>query len=446
MPHDFPRRPVRRPGRRSGLRRPGPVPLAALALSALTTGVLTAGVLTAGVLTTGVLTAGPAPAAVRSQEQPPDTAAPTGEAGGTGRTAMAGGTTGTTLPAAPVRVRLRQVASAEQPLAVVPRAGDDALYVVEKLGRIRALRNGVFDATPVLDIRPKVSSENERGLLGLAFPPSGAPVLYVDYTDKAGRVTVSELPFDGTTADASKERVLLSVAKPYNEHNAGTIFFDAKGLLYVTIGDGGSFGDPQNNAQRLNTLLGKVLRIDPTPSGGKPYTIPAGNPFAKRAGARPEILAYGLRNPWRTTLDAVTGELWIPDVGQNMWEEVNRLPAGRTGVNFGWRWREGTHAYKGPKPKDAVNPVYDYPHLDGRCAVAGGSVYRGAAIPALTGWYVFGDVCSGQLSVLRPNADRSRWTPLSLGARVAYLTAFGTDGAGELYATSLEGGVYKLVP
>lgn len=355
-------------------------------------------------------------------------------------------TTGTTLPPGPLQVRLTPIATAEQPLAVVQRVGDDALYVVEKTGRIRAWRNGVFAEPSVLDIRARVDSTNERGLLGLAFRPGHDDVLYVDYTDRRGHVIVSELPFDATTTDIGRERVLLDIPKPFNEHNAGTLAFDAKGALLIAIGDGGGSGDKYNNGQRTDVLLGKILRIDPTPSGSLAYSIPPDNPFTKPtlggAKARGEVFAFGLRNPWRMSVDQTTGDVWVPDVGQDSFEEINRIAAGQSGQNFGWRMREGKQRFSGSRPRNSTDPVYDYPHADGRCAVVGGAVYRGSAMPQLVGWYVFGDVCSGNISALNPAGGG--WHPVSLGAHLSYLTAFGTGSDGELYATSLEGAVVRL--
>ena len=351
---------------------------------------------------------------------------------------------GVTVPAAPFKVKLALAFTAEQPIGIVTRPDDLNLYVIEKQGKLRAWTGTAFAPAPVLDIVRLVDSVNERGLLGLAFHPTQRDVLYVDYVDKRGHVIVSELPFDGTSADYSKERRLLDMPKPFNEHNAGTIFFDKQGLLYVAIGDGGGSNDKFNNAQRTDVLLGKILRIDPTPSADKPYQIPKSNPFVTTSlGGTPrrgEIFAYGLRNPWRTSLDATTGDLWIPDVGQAKQEEINRMPGGQAGWNFGWKLREGL---AGSKPKGAVDPIYNYAHADGRCAVVGGGVYRGKAIGALTGWYVFTDVCQGKIYALRPNG--TNWSVVDLGERASYLTAFGTDNDGELWATSLEGQVYRMV-
>lgn len=352
--------------------------------------------------------------------------------------------TGTSLPPAPQSIRITQFATASQPVGVAMRADDDSLYVAEKLGTVRAWRNGAFAAEPVLDITGSVDSDNERGFLGLAFHPTRRDVIYIDYTNRKGNIRVSELPFDGREADFSRERNLLDIAKPFNEHNAGTLFFDESGYLYIAVGDGGGSNDKFNNAQRKDVLLGKVLRIDPAPAGGRSYTIPGSNPFSK-AGlgrTRPEIIAYGLRNPWQISLDRETGDLWIPDVGEHKREEINRMPKGKSGLNFGWKIREGLAANGGARPIGAVDPVYDYPHKDGRCAVVGGGVYRGTKLRALIGLYVFGDVCSGSLAVLRSTGKA--WEALSLEGHVPYLTAISQLSDGELVASSLEGGLYRI--
>ena len=233
--------------------------------------------------------------------------------------------------------------------------------------------------------------------------------------------------------------------QPYSNHNGGNLVFGPDGYLYIGLGDGGSGGDPHGNAQSLGTLLGKMLRIDPRPSGDSPYGIPPDNPFVDTQGARAEIWAYGLRNPWRYSFDRSTGDLWIGDVGQSAWEEVDRQPASSDGgENYGWNVREGSHPYADGSAPDAVDPVYDYPHSDGGCVVTGGYVYRGAAIPDLVGAYVFADFCLGTLEVLRHDGDTAVVT--DLGPTVQAVSSFGEDAAGELYVLSLAGGVYRVVP
>jgi glucose/arabinose dehydrogenase len=354
---------------------------------------------------------------------------------------------GTTIPPSLAKVKLVEFARTEQPIAAVMRENDADMYVVGKAGKILAWRGTSFDPTPVLDFTSRVDSTNERGLLGLAFSPKRPGLMYVDYTDKKGVVHVSEIPFDGKTADVAEERVLLKIPKPFNEHNAGTLVFDNDDRLLIAIGDGGGSGDKFNNGQRTDTLLGKVLRIDPTPSGDLPYSIPEDNPFAKKFAfgsgkQRAEILAFGLRNPWRISVDRTTGDVWIPDVGQSNAEEVNRLPKTRGGANFGWRLREGDKALVGGKPRGYVEPVFAYPHLDGRCAIAGGELYRGEEVPELVGTYLFGDVCTGAISALRVRGGK--WTPEDVGVKVPYLAAFGITNKNELIVLSLEGGLYRL--
>ena len=357
-------------------------------------------------------------------------------------------TSGTSIPKSSIALTTTKIAVTEHAVAIAERPGDDTLYVVSKMGKIYRVRAGIT-VDSILDISGRVDTLNERGLLGLAFIPSRKDVLYIDYTRKNGNVVVSEVPFDGSKADIAKERVLLEIPKPFNEHNAGTLAVDTKGMLIISIGDGGGSGDKFNNAQNTQKLLGKLLRIDPTPSGTKPYSIPADNPYAKGVGkdgkkVLPEILAYGLRNPWRTTFDPATGDFWVPDVGERSFEEVNRMTPAMWGANFGWKLREGKSKFAGAKPKGAVDPVYDYPHLDGRCAITGGVLYRGAALKGLIGTYVLGDVCSGELIALRQKGGS--WVPEDLGLKIPYLVGFGQLSSGEMVALSLEGDVFRLDP
>jgi glucose/arabinose dehydrogenase len=336
------------------------------------------------------------------------------------------------------------------------RAGDPALYVASKTGEVWAIRNGRVDPTPVLDLSKEVSKGAEQGLLGLAFSPTGE-FLYVNYTDRKGDTNVVEYAWRNGRPDISSRRVVLFVRQPFPNHNGGDLVFGPDGYLYVGLGDGGSDyrsgdpqGDPHRNGQNLGVLLGKMLRIEPRmpdgslPPGGARYAVPPDNPFVGRDGARPEIWAYGLRNPWRYSFDALTGDLWIGDVGAGASEEVDKQPAGSGGgQNYGWNALEGTVAHRRPPP-NAVPPVYEYNHRSGRCAVTGGYVYRGKALPELDGWYVFGDYCEGAIIALRIVAGSWRRYVIS-GASVEGLSSFGQDQQGELYALSLAGGVYKLV-
>jgi glucose/arabinose dehydrogenase len=343
------------------------------------------------------------------------------------------------------RVELETVATLEQPLAIAVRPGDPALYVAEKVGRVVALAGGSEPRT-VLDLTGQVSLGSEQGLLGLAFSPDGTFV-YVDFTDTNGDTHVTEFRFGDEGADVGSRREVLFVHQPFSNHNGGGLAFGPDGHLYVALGDGGSGGDPHGNGQSLSTLLGKILRISPRPSHGRPYGIPNDNPFVGKVGAKPEIWDYGLRNPWRFSFDRETGDLWIADVGQSAYEEVDVQPAGSTGgLNFGWNLFEGTHPYGAAvDPAGFTMPVYEYIHDGGVCAVTGGYVYRGTAIPDLVGAYVFGDYCGGRLEAFEARGDRATGHRL-LGPVVDGLASFGEDAQGELYVCALSGEVFKLVP
>lgn len=368
-------------------------------------------------------------------------------------TACSGTTTSTSAPPVtssavgqrPPEVRLQRVAMLEEPVALAVRPDDSALYIAEKDGKVVAIRDGAVDPAPVLDVSSQVSLGGEQGLLGLAFSPDGRS-LYVNYTDVDGDTRVVAYGMPGDRADLSSRREVLFVDQPYSNHNGGNLVFGPDGYLYIGLGDGGSGGDPHDNAQSLGTLLGKMLRIDPRPADGAPYRIPADNPFVTTPGALPEIWAYGLRNPWRYSFDRATGDLWIGDVGQSAWEEVDRQPASSGGgENYGWNVREGSHPYAaGGSLPGAVDPVFDYPHSDGGCVVTGGYIYRGAAIPDLAGTYVFADFCLGAIEGLRLDGDEV--VHEQLGATVQAVSSFGEDAQGELYVLSLAGGVYRLAP
>jgi glucose/arabinose dehydrogenase len=342
------------------------------------------------------------------------------------------------------RVEFEAVATLEQPLAMAVRTGDPSLYFAEKVGRVVVLSDGSEQPEIVLDLTSEVSLGSEQGLLGLAFSPDGE-FLYVNFTDVQGDTRVVEFAFAGRGVDLSSRREVLFVDQPYSNHNGGNLAFGPDGYLYIGLGDGGSAGDPEGNAQSLSTLLGKMLRISPRPEGGEPYGIPPDNPFVGREGALPDIWAYGLRNPWRYSFDRETGDLWIGDVGQGSREEIDFVRAGsRGGANFGWDLLEGTLRFEGDAPPDNVPPVFEYPTADG-CAVTGGYVYRGRDIPALVGAYVFGDFCQGRLEAFRLEKGRARGFD-ELGPEVANLASFGEDADGELYVLSLSGPVFRLVP
>jgi glucose/arabinose dehydrogenase len=342
-------------------------------------------------------------------------------------------------------VELERVADLEQPVAMAVRSGDPSLYFAEKVGRIVALREG-GDLDVVLDLTREVSLGSEQGLLGLAFSLDGR-FLYANFTDVQGDTRVVEWRFDHGGVRLDSRREVLFVDQPFSNHNGGNLVFGPDGYLYIGLGDGGSGGDPNGNGQSLSTLLGKMLRISPRPAGGEPYRIPSDNPFVGQEGPRPEIWAYGLRNPWRYSFDRETGDLWIGDVGQNAWEEVDVEPAGSPGgLNYGWDLFEGSHRFEGGSEEDdAVAPVYEYATGDGTCAVTGGYVYRGRDIAQLVGAYVFADFCRGRLEALRLRRSRVQGRD-ELGPTVANLASFGEDADGELYVLSLSGPVFRLVP
>jgi len=368
-------------------------------------------------------------------------------------TAAAGaGTAAPPAPAAPTappppagdlaaaRVKLTQVGTLSQPLAMAVRSGDPDLYVAQKGGEVRTL-----GGTTVLDLGDRVATGYEQGLLGLVFSPDGGQ-LYVNYTDRSGDTHVVEYAFTGGRADPATARELLFVDQPFPNHNGGNLVFGPDGRLWIGLGDGGSANDPRDNAQTLGTLLGKMLRIDPRPSGDRPYTVPPDNPFVGRAGARGEIWSLGLRNPWRYSFDRATGDLWIGDVGQNAREEVDFTPGSSKGrENYGWARLEGTRPVSGSPPAGAIGPILEYDASGGNCAVTGGYVYRGARIPNLEGAYLYADFCLGEILALRQSGGRAAGRR-SLGVTVPDLSSFGEDAAGELYALSLSGGVFRIDP
>ena len=342
------------------------------------------------------------------------------------------------------RVHLETVARLDEPIALAVRPGDPSLYVAEKPGLVVSLRPGTRSAPrTVLDLTGNITTGSEQGLLGITFSPDGR-WLYASFTDGNGDSNVVAYAFSGGRARRPGRRILF-VAQPFSNHNGGNIVFGPDGMLYLGLGDGGSEGDPDDRGQDLRTLLAKMLRIDPTPAGPNQYAVPASNPFVGRAGVRPEIWAYGLRNPWRFSFDRSTGDLWIGDVGQNAWEEIDEQPAdSHGGQNYGWSCFEGDHRYKDCRPRVAVRPVYEYSHGSGGCAVTGGYVYRGTDIPGLRGASVFGDYCDGRLFGLVRTGDGVRvWR---LGPTVSGLDSFGEDPSGELYAMSLNGSLYRLTP
>lgn len=318
--------------------------------------------------------------------------------------------------------------------------GSGRLFVLEKPGRIRIIENDQLIETPFLDISDRVGSGgNEQGLLGLAFHPQYAQNgrFFVNYTDKNGDTVLArfQVSSDPNVADPNSEVKILGVDQPFANHNGGGLVFGPDSYLYAGLGDGGSQGDPFGNAQNTGVLLGKILRLDV--DSAEPYAVPADNPFGN------EVWAYGLRNPWRFSFDKSTNDLYIADVGQNTWEEIDFLPAGSPGgTNFGWNFREGAHDYKGGGPAGMVEPVAEYSHSEGGCSVTGGYVYRGS-LPEWHGIYLYADYCKGLIWGLIQSDGG--WQSQPLFDLDVTITSFGQDSSGELYILSDSGSIFRLV-
>ncbi len=353
----------------------------------------------------------------------------------------------------PLSVSLVKVASGFERPTFVTHAGDGSgrLFVVEKVGTIRTIVGGAANQQPFLDITAMVESDgNEQGLLGLAFHPrfetNGR--FFVAFTAaRTGANTVMEfqVPAPGGLASPAPVRTLFAIADSRSNHNGGMLAFGPDGHLYISTGDGGGGGDPDKNGQKLSALLGKILRVDV--DTGEPYAVPADNPFVGREGARPEVWAYGLRNPWRFSFDRQSGDLWIADVGQNAIEEIDLQPAASMGgENYGWNVMEGSRCFQpanGCEQAALVPPVFEYTHAAGGCSVTGGYVYRGTAIPSLLGRYVFTDYCDEALRTLR--REGNRWLAETIGTTAGAVSAFGEDEAGELYVVGdQDGTIYRL--
>jgi glucose/arabinose dehydrogenase len=355
----------------------------------------------------------------------------------------------------PAGVGLQEVASGLAfPLFLTSPPGDNArLFVVEKTGRIRIVRNGSLLSTPFLDVSAKVSNGSEQGLLGLAFHPGYATNgrFVINYTDGSGdtRISIFQVSANPDVANPASEQVILTVDQPYANHNGGMVAFGPDGKLYIGMGDGGSGGDPQGNGQNRNALLGKILRVEVSATGQ--LSVPSDNPFVGQSGIRPEIWSYGVRNPWRFSFDRQTRDFYMADVGQNAREEINLSTSatqfGR-GLNYGWNRMEGTACYSpssGCNQSGLTLPVLDYSHSDG-CSVTGGYVYRGQDVPALSGLYFYADYCEGWVRSFRWNgnaaADQREWAALKPGGQIS---SFGEDARGELYVMTSGGKVFRFV-
>jgi glucose/arabinose dehydrogenase len=348
-------------------------------------------------------------------------------------------------------VRLKRIGRFGDPLYVTAPAGDRRrVFVVEQSGRIWVLAGGRRVRRPFLDISHRITSGGEQGLLSMAFAPDYARSgrFYVDFTDTRGDTRVEEFRRSGRNpnrANRGSRRPVLFVNQPYENHNGGLLLFGPDDLLYIGLGDGGAAADPSNNAQRLSTLLGKILRIDPVRAGRSRYRIPRSNPFVGRGG-QDEIYAYGLRNPWRFSFDRATGDLYIGDVGQNEEEEIDYARRGAArGLNYGWSCFEGSRRFDESRScPNPVRPIHTYSLTGSNCAVTGGVVARDPALPGLAGRYLYGDFCGGQLRSFRMSGGRAV-DDRSLGLSVPNLSSFGEDARGRIYVTSLNGPVYRLV-
>jgi glucose/arabinose dehydrogenase len=362
-----------------------------------------------------------------------------------------------TPPAAPLKLALsKQSATVSNPVYIAAPTGDNRLFVVERSGRIQVVINDQTQAAPLLDISNRISTDGERGLLSMAFDPQfpSNGFFYVFFTEPNGSIAIERLKMSATLANradpASALRIITIAHPTHNNHNGGQVAFGPDGMLYLGTGDGGSAGDPNNNAQNLTSLLGKILRLDVRNSNtGAPYAIPSSNPFASNNGGRAEIWAYGLRNPWRFSFDPPTGQLYIADVGQNRREEINAVAATAAGINYGWVIMEGNLCYSnaGCNMSGLQLPVFDYDHGDNDvngCSIIGGMVYRGTALPGLEGSYLYSDYCKGFLHSLVVTSGKAGTPTVWTIPDIGQVVSFGSDGAGEPYLIA-SSGLYRIV-
>ena len=363
------------------------------------------------------------------------------------------------VPSAPPdasAITLTPVATGYTRPLLVTNAGDGSnrLFIVEQTGKIWIVDGGTPIETPFLDVSELISQEalnlggySERGLLGLAFSPDyeNNGQFFINYTDRAGNTVVARYMAsddDPNVADPNSATIILTQEQPYPNHNGGHLAFGPDGYLYIAFGDGGSQGDPENRAQTLSTWLGKILRINVTDA--ETYTVPEDNPFVGQANAAPEVWSYGFRNPWRFSFDATTGDIYIGDVGQNQYEEVNLQPGNSAGgENYGWRAYEGSHAYSGEQVANPVMPVAEYSHAQG-VSISGGYVYRGTSIPSLQGVYLYADWGSGFIWRLYQD-ETGTWQNDVLMSGTGYnVSSFGVDEQNELYLVDYSGAIYRF--
>ena len=356
---------------------------------------------------------------------------------------------------APGPLRLVKVGSFASPLYVTaPRGDRRRIFVVEQGGRIRIVRGGRAVRRPFLDVSAQIVSGGEQGLLGLAFAPDFARSrrFYVNLTNRSGDTRIVEyraLRSNPDVADPRSARVVLAQDQPEANHNGGQLAFGPDRMLYIGLGDGGGGNDQhgeRGNGQDLGSLLGKILRIDPRGSGTRAYRVPRDNPFVGRSGARPEVFAYGLRNPWRFSFDRATGDLVIGDVGQDEVEEIDfASPRRARGANFGWRPFEGVRPnFEDEEAPGHLAPVLNKNHDDGFCSITGGYIVRDPGLPALRGQYVYGDFCDGRIRVARLRAEGADDDRTAKLPKVGAISSFGEDARGRVYVTSLDGSVYRL--
>lgn len=356
-----------------------------------------------------------------------------------------------TLEAPAIKLAVQEIARGlDAPVYLTAPSGDSRLFIVEQPGRIMIVENGKLLPKPFLDIRSKVGYGGERGLLSVAFHPQyrANGFLFVNYTNQHGDTRIerySASAADRDLVDPASAKLILAIDQPYSNHNGGHNLFGPDGMLYIGMGDGGSQGDPHGNGQNRNVLLGKLLRINV--DRGDPYVVPSGNPYA-RGGGRGEIWATGLRNPWRFAFDRAAGMLYIADVGQDKYEEINVVPMSAAGVNYGWNTMDGPSCFKGTScVKSGLQPpAYWYTHEGGTCSIIGGFVYRGRRIPEIQGQYFYSDYCNSWVRSYTYTSDGTnrswhQWLDGGLGN----IVSFGEDAEGELYICSSNGRVYKIV-